>query len=213
MNEKQQARIRLVTRRYHELQGLGRCCWGLGLVAGSLVAAHVLKSDWGLLWVLLVFAGVAVPGTVVSERLYKQRFGRVAALDQDGPRRMGLLMGAAFGCAFIVERHFAGPGYPHPFFMVLAAISAWPLVRDWPLRKYLVVEVAATVLISALYVTVKPVALPDNDTFLRESFIWQGFGLLGLALMVTGMLDHRLLVSTLPGLHEPLGQGEHADTL
>jgi hypothetical protein len=213
MNEKQQVRIRLVTRRYHELQGLGGCCWGLGMVAGSLVAPHALQSDWGLLWVMLVFAGIAVPGKLLSDRLYKQRFGRVATFDEDGPLTNGLLMGVAFGCAFIVEKDFAGPGYPHPFFLLIGAIAARPLVRDWPLRKYLVVEVAAAVLISVLYVTVPPAALPDNDTFLRESFLWQGFGLLGLALMVTGMLDHRLLVSTLPGLHEPLGQGEHADTL
>jgi hypothetical protein len=216
MDDQDLARIRLVTRRYHELQGLGRVALGAGLVAAWLVADLVLgtRADaWAFLLPPAAAAAIAVPGKLASDRLYALRFGRVRQGGDEKAAGYALLLGLGLFMALTIEEHVAGRGYPSLLFLVLAASRAHTFVRDWPLRRYVAVEVIALALASGLYVTVDPSVSREAVADVRYAFLWKGLGLNGVAVIVVGMLDHRLLMNTLGGRQVSGTECEHADTV
>ena len=150
---------------------------------------------------------------MASHALYERRFGRVKQASSDeGAGGRGIWMGVAFAASMILEEKVFGPGYPSLFFLCVAAIHTMPLIRDWPLRAYLLIEVAGAALVSCLYMGVEPAHSRDATELVRTQFWITGFGLLGIPMFITGMLDHRLLVSTLRG-PQPNGAAERVDSV
>lgn len=195
-------RIRLVTRRYDELQGLTRCSFGLGCIVAAAVSVATPAGSLNFVVAALAGLSVLVPSARIARQYYSERFGRVAH-ETDESKWRGWVIGGAAGMSAIVEQNI-GPRYPQPFFVAIALFLAWSLVRDWPWRKYLIVDVCAAVFASALYVGVAPAE--------KEPYWWMCVALMGSAALITGMCDHRLLVRTLTATRSPQEQ-PHADAV
>jgi hypothetical protein len=201
MENPQLARIRLVTRRYAELQGLGRCLLGAGSVAGAGVSG-VVPGDYDIFVIGLVWLSVVVSGRPIVLKYYADRFGRVAQPSESQQPKFWLLF-LLFGVPTMIAQA-VGPGYPNAMFLSIAIFLAWQLVRDWPVRKHLIIDVGAASLASALFV---------GETMPGTGEYWaMAFTITGAAAMITGALDHRLLVRTLPGVHDRQ-EHRYADTL
>jgi len=205
MENERLARIRLVTRRYDDMQGLVRGSMGVGFIVGAGVFVLV-PGDLAIYVSVLVFLSLALPGARLAEKYYADRFGRVAQPAESRrprPTVIGLIFGLILGLTTIAAK-IAGPGYPINIFLMCASFLGWQLVRDWPLRKYLIIDVCAASMASALFVGQTP---PGTD----EYFV-MCFAITGAAAMITGWLDHRFLVRTLPGVQDRQ-EPQYADTL
>lgn len=196
------ARIELVTRRYGDLQGLGRCCLGLGLIIGGGVSTWMPPGDLEWFVPMLVALPVCVFGKILSDRYYKARFGRVSQLPIESNRPF-LVIFSVCGVLTGVQ-NLAGPGYPNAMFLIFAIFALRALIQDWPLRKYLILDVSAAAIASALYIDVAP-----GDP--KVDYYWMGFTLLGAAALITGKFDHHLLVRTL-SVTDGREESQHAES-
>jgi hypothetical protein len=180
-------RIRLVSHRYYELQGL----------RGALVGtAFTLSMGWYLVatgWkegvihpgfaLALAFA-IMIPGMLWLDRYYATTFGRVKP--DAAVQRLGtVVIPIGAGVATIVDNwvlNSSGAG----LFLALGAFWLWVAIRDWPLRGYILVEVIAAFVAGAVQLTGAARQAPD-------SALAAGFLLIGVAEVMTGFADHRLL--------------------
>jgi hypothetical protein len=123
-------------------------------------------------------------------RLYDRRFGRVRTSHTDAD--YGWIVGAVTGILAQVDRSHLGHGWPS---FALLALAVWPIrtvIRSWPYRAYHVVNVVAAVLGSMMYTAVRLPA--DGGPWIARCAV-----LAGLGYMLTGLLDHQLLVRVLGG--------------
>jgi hypothetical protein len=193
-------RIRFVTRRFHELQGYRAALLGGCLLAGVGLADHIAEGASAQLAQIVAFGCIALASASDAiARYYRARFGdvhipgRQAALSLSVAPHLGL----AFDCLFLVTGR-AGPSLAA---VLLAASSLVILIRDWPWRVHHTIGVVAGVVAALGSGSVLPVVPLDGgflDPRRTEAFIGAYF-LVGLSLLVTGCLDHRLLIKTLPG--------------
>jgi hypothetical protein len=205
MDDRHLARIRFVTERYPELQGLRDVCLGAGCAVFAWFARG--QSENGVFVTLLLTAGVACWGAVLSDRYYKQRFGRVLIHDRGRAVKVGASIGIAFAVCFQMDRALAGKDLPTLFFAVIAVGNALMLARDWRFRWYLGLQVLAAGMASALGVQMPIPAWPPTD-----AYQWKAVMSLGVVAMIVGLLDHRMLVTTLRGVRDASElQHGHAD--
>ena len=207
-------RIRLVTHYYEDIQGFRRCFLGASLLAGAWTAQQVPTTGFGFFVPFLVGLGLAVPANLWCDRYYKSRFGRVLQHRDDAVQRgtrRGIVIGILFFIATQLDSRGAGHGLPSALFAVRAANVAWLLIRDWPHRKYLVLDVCAAVGASAMYIDAQ--AVRSVEEWLRNYRYWAGLGLLGASALVTGVFDHRLLATTLRNRRTALTDAEHVDAI
>jgi hypothetical protein len=181
------ARIRLVTARYHELNGLGRMGMGVAFVIGAGVWSQIPGETLAAVVAMATVVGIGGLFEWVSRRhYYEPRFGRVTAASAEPysfGRAFGLIYGAVVSIAMIA-------GYPNLMMLAGAATVSVRLATDWRFRPYLAVDIAAGVVAVTLY-GVRPHAMPVDE------YLAQAFALIGASAMLTGLCDHLLLVRTL----------------
>lgn len=196
------ARIAFVTRRFHELQGIGTAMYGFGLVLAVMMNHAVGGLYRPAPFQVLSFANlIGVLALLSAARLYRQTFGDPVV---PARRKMaaGLLMlsvmAAGLGDMWLQVKGNQGPSM---MAVVLASFSLWIVARDWRCRIHYLVSAAAG-LMGAL-VTAGVPSIADGYGRVgppREESFLLAYTLVGLGLVIVGLLDHRLLVSSLsPG--------------
>jgi hypothetical protein len=205
-------RIELATRRYGEVQGLRQCAFGIYLIGVSWIATLVpLDRFFWSVTPMLVLLPWAIATHRWCNQYYARRYGRVKPIDSNASPRKKVIVGTGIGIAMQIDsRVGAHVGLPSVFFLLCAGWRAWQCLRDWPHRPYLVIDVSGAVLASLAFVDSRPAHLPGDWTHVAY---YAGYFWLGLSAIVTGALDHLLLVRTLPGVGAVQEDLEHADTV
>jgi hypothetical protein len=211
------ARIRFVTSRYHDLQGLR----GLAILAACLSAFWArpyleLLRDSGTADAALGFFLSFAPWIFVLairpflDHYYRERFGSVAAgFRQWSPDKIGWAVLIAAG--LWIDMRTLGSAKPSAILVVGALIAIHIVWRDWPWRPVYVVT-AIVCAVAAWLTAVSPALRIDNlDDLLRVSFT-----IMIAAHTAAGVFDHRLLLRALPRnrdaqADEPIA--EHADSV
>jgi hypothetical protein len=204
MDEQDLGLIRLVTRHFNDLQGLGT------VLAAS---AQIL---FGVVWLSthdVVIAVVAVVTLIAAgipfgrrvQQYYADRFGRIDAGPL--PRWIGLTSGLAV--LFVMSDTLRGVG-PALLMVAFAGIFARHLIDGWPYRNYYIVAVAAALIAAG-------VALRTTSSF---DAIVQGVVIVSVAEIPCGFADHALLVRAMAAMKtrradalDGLPDTEHADAI
>jgi hypothetical protein len=196
MEEKEKlARIRLISRRFNQLQGLRLVVFGLafGLPFGAHLALGTPSEDslyiaFGVAFVLMVL------GMIWADRFYSQAFGRVHQTRPDGTR-LGFAFGIGFAVLMLLERYFIGEKTMVSVFVVNVAVFASSAVREWPWMRHHLFGAATGVLAIVLQLTT------DNAANLPDA-IAAGFVLQGAVCIPLGFMDHQLLSASMRAAHE-----------
>ncbi len=181
-------RVRLVSRRFGELQGLRVALiatamvivFGAYFVEGPVRGKAAIPIAFGLAFV------ITIPGMLVLDRYYGSKFGRLVP----GRTGMGWKAGVLLPLAMMLDR--IGISAFMAWLVVPAFFSLRAVIRDWPDRWYHIVGLAMTVVSTLLAVT--PAATMAPNTAVAAAFV-----LFGATYVPIGFLDHRLLVSLLHG--------------
>ena len=179
--------IRLITERYTELQGLRLAFPGamLAVTSGALLIAQA-RQRAVLIAVIITFTAM-LPCQWLMNRYYTARFGRTVGPPSRVP---ALWFVVSMALALITTGKPLGSGQLAATFAVAAAGAFWVAVRDWPLRAYhLLGSAAAAFGASIQFVALNSESLPRAQA--------TAFFVLGLAYIVAGLLDHRLLISVM----------------
>ena len=219
MDEAELARIRFVTSRYRDLQGLRQVaivplCLMLFWLQPYLRLLRYqgpVEAIAGLILSVLPCLLIAAVHPLL-DRYYARRFGSVAASefwqwDTVGPAV--LLIGGVLADAFVV-----GHRGPSATVVALGMLSLHTVVRDWPWRAHhLLVTfacVAGTWMGMVLPIPPGDVAAGELTAFLRITLTSVLF-----AYGAAGYLDHRLLVRTMPVHPEASAEldADHADPI
>jgi len=188
MNHDQLERIRLLSSRFHQLQGLRVAAAGASLAAvmGLYLLVASAPTDNGA----LVALGVSVVPMFASvrwlDRYYTATFGRQVANPRQLPRKV-LFFFAYWGTAAVLNHLIPSIPAGAPTAATTAIAAVWVAIRDWPSRSYYLGAAVAVALGLALSAPVGGV-LPPNLTLTVI------FTLVGVSFVPIGILDHRLLV-------------------
>ncbi|MBA3639821.1 MAG: hypothetical protein H0W53_11155 [Acidobacteria bacterium] len=211
-------RIAFVTTRYAELQGLKLVILGAGVLA-SVVTWGLLSEDLNPFQLMNMSIGLFFIVSVWANGYYARWFGSVPlvpaprfaffyAVNNDAtqssvavgkPESVGAWV---MYIALIIEvlKGMIYPGGVSPTAAALAGYSAWVLVEDGRYRSHYVLGLAAGVLgISLTWAIPSSFRLPGPLPTAFALPYLQTYGILGVALIALGLLDHRLLVTAMPG--------------
>jgi|SRR5687768_2902656 len=197
MDQQHLNRIRFMSRRFHELQGLRVAFTGLCITVGlgSYLALTAPTTDNGALIALLLSFAPVVPGMWWLNRYYTSTFGRQVAAPK--PRWRHLAMIPVFGFMAFLNAQFPSIPAGAPTLMVVAVASAWVAIRDWPWRAYYFGATAAVALTFAASASWTGVL--DPGTTLGAMFL-----AVGISMVPIGLLDHFLLVRLVKESREPV---------
>jgi uncharacterized membrane protein HdeD (DUF308 family) len=189
MTQERLERIRLLSQRFHELQGLRVALCGamLALTVGGYLTLAPEPSNNGAVAAMLLSFVLIVPGVLSLNRYYATRFGRQV---RNPPRHPGRLL--LFGSAYLAVTSFLHARFEAipagtPTLVVVAVASIWLAIRDWPWRAHYLL---ATASVSIGFIASAPVtgALAPNMT------VGVLFLLVGASMVPIGLLDHLLLM-------------------
>ena len=187
MDQHQLARIRLLSSRFLELQGLRVAFAGATtafVLGGYLVVAQPTNS--GALIAMFVALVLMIPGEVWLHRYYATRVGRQVPKPRNlAPARIFLLI--YFVITVYLNRRFPAIPAGAPTAAIVGLASLYVAIRDWPCRAY---YVGATVAVAI------PLIAPAFGTGSVDPGVRLAttFFLMGLSFVPIGLLDHRLLV-------------------
>ncbi len=196
-------RIAFVSQRYLELQGLGPACFGGVLILSvRLHEATGASGRYGGAFQALVFAMLAAGyATNPLRQMYRRSFGDLVTTPRQrwlaGLPLQAVYFGALADILLSIDRPRSGPSLAA---VALVAQSLWIVVRDWRWRAHYLA--AATGGVAAMIATGSTPASPDQwgiDPARSQAFLL-AYTLMGLGIALSGLLDHRLLVSTLGGV-------------
>lgn len=186
LDGRQLSRIRLVSARFRELQGLHVASIGLVNLlwsGGLLLTNAVPPRDIGFTLVsMLVCVALAFTGAGLRH-YYATRFGRITS---DGFSWTWVAVASIVAASMAVVLGFASAAW---IFATLAGTHAWIVVRDFPHRMHHLFAAVAGGGGAAL-VYANPSA-PD--------VLWLAVAIHGAAVIPVGLMDHRLLSSVLGG--------------
>jgi hypothetical protein len=196
MNRHQLDRIRLVSTRFRELQGLCVAVAGAAMafiVGGYALIARRPSNDGAMLAVLLAFV-LAAPAVWSLNRYYAARFGRQLASRRMAGRTALALVAYVVVAATLNARFEAIPAGA-PTAVTVALASLWISIRDWPWRAY---YLGATAAVAIGFAASTPITglLPPHMT-LTTIFV-----LLGASMVPIGLLDHLTLVRLVDDVRE-----------
>ena len=177
-------RIRFVVAHFNQLQGLRGVAVGVSYVAvfgPTLAMAGPAPGDRAWMIAFPALFVVLVPWMLALDRYYKREFGRLVG--PVGSDRTWMLWSATIGVAAI-----AGPSKAS-LFIALAAWSLWAVIRDWPHRRHYLIDIAACL--------VALTAFAPTSGLNEMGAVMAGFAIIGVPFVITGFLDHRLLVTTM----------------
>jgi hypothetical protein len=187
MDRHQLDRVRLVSARFHELQGLRVALAGAAIaggVAGYAFATSAPTHNGVIAALVLSFIPVA-PGVWWLNRYYAARFGRQVSNPKPFVRPALFVIGYTT-IGWVLNATVDADAVGAPTLAIVALISAWVGFRDWPWRAYhLLVPVALAI----TTVMASGGGAIDPGRMLVALFI-----ALGLSMVAIGLLDHLLLV-------------------
>jgi hypothetical protein len=188
-------RVRLVSERYHELQGLRAALIGSAFTLS--MGLYLISTGWkdGVLdpVVALGFAfAIDIPGMLWLDRYYERTYGRVKA-GAAAERLSTFVIPVSFFAATILDHWLLGGSYTG-MFVVLGGFSLWVAIRDWPLRSYHLVGAIAGIAAGFVQLT-------DTARQAPDSALATGFLIVGIAQGLTGFADHRLLTRSFSLAH------------
>lgn len=170
------------------LQGLFTALLGFSYLAGGSLALVVdLPEAWWWLILILVAVLLGFAQHWFAHVHYPARFGRVK--QDDNVDWKWLPFSVALAASGLIDSATLGQGFPGIFPIAVAAHPPVALHRDWPHRKHHGAVVGAAILCSVLW------AYATRET--RTDFYISAVMLFGVALIVAGCGDHRLLMDTM----------------
>ena len=195
-------RIMFVTRRFGELRGLVSACAGAFLVLGVVVWSLLPADGRNVFQNVAFFAGMGTMWAMGAiEAYYDRWYGQAPLLPSSPgpdprpvkPDTIGALIVQS---ALMIDmvRGFIYPGGGSVAAAAIVGYSLWVMARDWRYRPYYVLGLAAGA--AGLVITwAVPLGLRVDgyrNAAVAVPFVLN-YALIGIALVVTGLLDHRLL--------------------
>ena len=186
MGEQRLDRIRLLSARFHELQGLrlafAGACLTLG-VGGYIISAPQPTDPGAMIAMVASFVPV-VAGMPWLNRYYAATFGRQA---WSRPRYAPLFLIGYVVISFCLNTWIPSIPAGAPTMATVALASVWVAIRDWPWRAYYLgvttaVAIAFTASASGAGLLAPNLTLGTIFTAIGASFV------------AVGLLDHLLLV-------------------
>ena len=190
MDHDRLARIRLLTARFYELQGLRVAFAGAimaSVMAGYLIAATPTSS--GALIAMLTSFGLMIPGEWWLHRYYARTFGRQVSKPRNRVPVIAFVL-IYFAVGVYLDRRFPEIPAGAPTAATVMLASVWVAIRDWRWRAhYLCAPVAV---ITTFGANVFGAEVVDPGMTLATTLL-----AMGLSFVPIGLLDHRLLVKLL----------------
>lgn len=184
------ARIKLVTERYWELQGLRHVLVAVVFVVvfgGLLLTGPEPASD-----TLPIAVGSAILlialGMLWLDRYYARVFGQIQP--SVAARRFSVWIVPGTLLVLLWLHPVVGAPPYSLYFLGWAAFSAWIAWRDWPIRRHRLLDTAAG--LGAGLIQWPASAAGQSDA----GFLW-GLVLMAVAAAMSGVRDHGLLEETL----------------
>ncbi|HXT69875.1 MAG TPA: hypothetical protein VN700_08970 [Vicinamibacterales bacterium] len=202
MVENRLERIRLLSERFQELQGLRVAVAGVSLAAamGVYLMVAPVPTNNGALAALLLALAPMVPGVWYANRYYSATFGRQVSNPVARKNKATLVfLLVYFGSGWILNTTFPAIPSGAPTVATVALVSLWVAVRDWPWRGYYVGAPVAVALTFAS--TASAGGTLDPGKTLAFLFLATG-----VSLVPIGVLDHLLLVRLLKESRESLAR-------
>lgn len=196
MDQSHLARIQLLSRRFHELQGL-RVAFA-GATLAIVMAGYAVKpnTNEGALMALPVWFLLTLPGELWLQRYYARTFGRQVSKPKPGKVvRTLLLFNIYFVVGIFLNIWFPAIPSGAPTAFTVALLSLWVAIRDWPWRAYYLGATVAVALALGLSALVGGVL--DPRLTLAAMFF-----AVGTSMVPIGLLDHRLLVKLIEEARE-----------
>jgi hypothetical protein len=183
-------RIRFVAGRFGSLQGLRGAVVGGAYVAAF--AATVLIGGWppneDIVWIALGSAVIVMVVVMLRlDRLYVSRFGRARGT---GRMSWGHVLVGALMLAMAADRSLTPPGTPSTFFLTCGVVSVAVAIRDFPYRADHLIDALACVVAAVVFGRL-------NAAHGFTTAFATGLAILGAAMVVSGLFDHRILSTTL----------------
>jgi len=189
--------VRLIARRYPQLQGLRTAIDAVALLLLWLLLQIPAASrrSGPYLIAVIVWAVLATWGESRAARFYRERFGRVVGKKgDDAPAARVLLVWFVISMGGMI-------GVALPFVITYAAIITW---RDWPYRSHWALLVITGLVLAVSFAGLT--SLHDLPDWHRR-FVWTA----APTLAIVGLLDHRLLMRAMRT--DALPDTEHADAI
>ena len=217
MDESGLARIRLVTRRYRELQGLHGFAT-MAVLIGSFWAQPYLRllGQLGKWEATAAFVLMAVPWMSIAaahallSQYYARRFGHVAVDPGLASYRDQIAWAVLLGAGAWLDLARVPSTPPIAALAAGAGIALHITVRDWPFRAYHI-AVAAVCAVGAVLIAAGVVVVRNADELLQRPI-----SLMLAAQLIASALDHHLLSRTLflhPDARAESLVTDHADAL
>ncbi len=181
------AAIRLVAKRFAELQGLRYVLAGsIFAISGSaFLLAGAPHGFTGLFVTVVAAMTVIFTGMWLLDRYYIWKFGRVVQPE----REKDLWRVAAIAVGTTLANQAFGVGPFTAGFIIAGGFALYIAIRDCPLRSYHVLSSVAAVVALTLTFRTSPA-----ERHLAEAW---ALAICGTAYIPIGLLDHRLLRSVM----------------
>ena len=197
MNQDRLERIRLLSSRFRELQGLRVALAGatITLCVGGYVTIATEPSNNGAIAAVLLSFLLIIPGVFSLNGYYASRFGRQVVNPPRHPKRLVLFPLAYMVVGWTLNTQFPEIPAGGPTLLTVGLASIWLAVRDWPRRAYYLLATAA---VAIGFVASAPITgvLAPNMTIAVIML------LLGTSMVAIGLLDHLLLVKLMKEARE-----------
>jgi hypothetical protein len=180
-------RVLLVSQRFTELQGLAVAAAGMlfTLTFGAYLVAR--PAPGRSIWIALAIAFLlSWPLTHLIRRYYATTLGRVSPKAYRLPL---VQLGAMAVTMGVIDQALAVPA-PANALPIAAAGALWIAIRDWPFRSY---HLAGCLVAAAAFA----LQIVPNTGLSSDVALAVGFLMVGLVYVPIGLLDHRLLVSSM----------------
>ena len=203
MTQERLERIRLLSRRFRELQGLRIAFVGaaLVLVLGGYLITTSKPTDTGAMIAVAISFVLIVPAQWRLNHYYAAKFGRQVSSRPPNYWRFFFI-----GFAYSVVTSTLNAKIPEipagaPSLAFVAMASIWLAIRDWPWRAYYLL---ATVAVATGFIASAPVTgVLEPGMTLAAIFL-----LLGASMVPIGVLDHLLLVRLMKEVRESQAEAQ-----
>lgn len=187
MDEDQLARIRLLSSRFVELQGLRVAFAGgtMAIVLGSYLIMAEPTSSGAIIAMLMSFV-LMTPGEWWLHRYYATRIGRQVPKPRKSWPTL-VFFAIYFAVATYLNSRFPAIPAGAPTAATVVLISLCVAIRDWPWRAHYLGAAAAVAI--AFSINVFSAGVVDPGRTLAFT-LFAG----GLSFVPIGLLDHRLLL-------------------
>jgi hypothetical protein len=197
MTQERLERIQLLSRRFHELQGLRVAI--TGAVLATVMAAYVIvtpspTNDGAMLALGIAILPIFV-GVMSLNRYYATTFGRQVRRPLKNSRSVVIFVCSYMAVAWTLNTMIPAIPSGAPTVAIVAVGSVLVALRDWPWRAY---YLGAPVAVGATFAaTASGFGLLPPGVTLASLFI-----AVGASMVAIGLLDHRLLMKLMQETRE-----------